>query len=130
MVFSGGGTEVEGTPTEGEWNRQRAMERGVQEGAALAAPRARYTSDEALSVVGQLRERGANRLILCTTAVHLPRAIDHYRRLGVTVIPLPCDFATRGEAETWSLALLTPRSSALAQVDAAAKEWMGRVVLR
>ncbi len=30
MVFGGGGTGVEGTPTEGEWNRGRAVERGVK----------------------------------------------------------------------------------------------------
>jgi uncharacterized SAM-binding protein YcdF (DUF218 family) len=130
MVFGGGGTGVPGTPTEGEWNRQRAVERGVPEAAALAAQRARFTSDEALSVVEQLRERGASRLILCTTAIHLPRAIDHYRRLGVAVTPLPCDFATRGSAESWSLALLIPRGPALSLVDATAKEWMGRIVPR
>jgi uncharacterized SAM-binding protein YcdF (DUF218 family) len=57
----------------------------------------------------------------------LPRAAEHYRGLGFTVTPLPSDFATRGEAEEWSWALLIPRGMALAQTDAAAKEWMGRV---
>jgi uncharacterized SAM-binding protein YcdF (DUF218 family) len=126
MVFGGGGTGVEGTPTEGEWNRGRAVERGVPEGAALAAGRARYTSDESQLVAERLRERGAKSLIVCSSAAHLPRAAEHYRRLGFTVTALPSDFSTRGAAEGWSWALLVPRGIALAQVDGVAKEWMGR----
>ena len=127
MVFGGGETGVPGTPTEGEWNRQRAMERGVPESAALAAGRALYTQDESQLVAERLRERGAQSIIVCSSAVHLPRAAEHYRRLGFTVTPLPADFATRGAAEGWSWALLIPRGMALAQVDGVAKEWLGRL---
>ena len=125
MVFGGGGTGVPGTPTEGEWNRQRAVERGVISTAAVAAGRALYTSDEAELIGELLRERAVTRLILCTTATHLPRSVDHYQRLGFEVIPLPSDFATRGAAETWSFKLFVPRSLALAQTDNALREWLG-----
>jgi uncharacterized SAM-binding protein YcdF (DUF218 family) len=128
IVFGGGEAGVPGTPTEGEWNRARAIERGVTERATLAAPRALYTSDESQLVAERLRERGARTIIVCSSAIHLPRAAEHYRGLGFTVIPLPSDFATRGAAEDWSWALLIPRGMALAQTDAAAKEWMGRAV--
>jgi uncharacterized SAM-binding protein YcdF (DUF218 family) len=64
-------------------------------------------------------------VIVCTSAMHLPRAAEHYRALGFTVTPLPADFATRGVAEGWSWALLVPRGLALSQVDAVSKEWMG-----
>jgi uncharacterized SAM-binding protein YcdF (DUF218 family) len=127
MVFGGGSTGVPGTPTEGEWNRERAIQRGVPSDAALATDRALYTSDESQLVAEALHGRGARRIIVCSTAMHLPRAAEHYRRLGFDVTPLPCDFATRGEAEGWSWALLIPRGLALAQTDAAAKEWLGRV---
>ncbi|MFM1882524.1 MAG: hypothetical protein RJA05_933 [Planctomycetota bacterium] len=93
IVFGGGETGVPGTPTEGRWNRARAIERGVAE---------------------RLRERGARTIIVCSSAMHLPRAAEHYRGLGFTVIPLPSDFATRGAAEEWSWALLIPRGMALA----------------
>jgi uncharacterized SAM-binding protein YcdF (DUF218 family) len=128
VVFAGGGTGIEGTPTEGEWNRRRAIERGVPAKAALAAGQALYTSDEAQRAAERLRELGAKRLLVCTSAMHLPRAAASYRQLGFEVTPLPSDFATRGTAEGWSGALLIPRGLALAQVDAVAKEWMGRVV--
>jgi uncharacterized SAM-binding protein YcdF (DUF218 family) len=125
MAFGGGSTGIPGIPTEGEWNRSRAVERGVPEAAAFAAGRALYTSDESQLVATLLRERGAKTVIVCTSAMHLPRAAEHYRRLGFTVTPLPADFSTRGVAEGWSWALLVPRGLALSQVDAVSKEWMG-----
>jgi uncharacterized SAM-binding protein YcdF (DUF218 family) len=125
MVFGGGDCGIDGTPTEGEWNRRRAAERGVPEDATLSAGSAMYTSDESLLIAERLRARGARALIVCSSAMHLPRAANHYRTLGFTVTPLPSDFTTRGAAEEWSWALLIPRGPALSCVDSAAKEWLG-----
>ena len=125
IAFGGGGTGVPGTPTEGEWNRARAIARGAPADRAIAGPVALYTSDESEGIARVLRERGAKRIILCSSAVHLPRARMNYEKLGFEVTPLPSDFATRGAAEDWSWALLIPRGMALSQVDAGVKEWMG-----
>ena len=125
IAFGGGGTGVPGTPTEGEWNRARAIARGAPADRAIAGPVALYTSDESEGIARVLREHGVKRIILCSSAVHLPRARMNYEKLGFEVIPLPSDFATRGTAEDWSWALLIPRGMALSQVDAGLKEWMG-----
>jgi uncharacterized SAM-binding protein YcdF (DUF218 family) len=125
LAFGGGESGVPGTPSEGQWNRERAIARGVPADRAIAGPRASYTSDESEGIAEALRAHGARRIILCSSATHLRRAIGHYASLGFDVTPLPADFATRGEAESWSIALLVPRGVALQQVDAAAKEWMG-----
>jgi uncharacterized SAM-binding protein YcdF (DUF218 family) len=125
IAFGGGGTGVPGTPTEGEWNRARAIARGAPAERAIAGPVALYTSDESEGIARVLRERGVKRIILCSSAMHLPRARMNYEKLGFEVTPLPSDFATRGAAEDWSWALLIPRGMALSQVDAVVKEWMG-----
>ena len=125
IAFGGGGTGVPGTPTEGEWNRARAIARGAPADRAIAGPVALYTSDESEGIARVLRERGVKRIILCSSAMHLPRACMNYEKLGFEVTPLPSDFATRGAAEEWSWALLIPRGMALSQVDAGVKEWMG-----
>jgi hypothetical protein len=125
IAFGGGGTGVPGTPTEGEWNRARAIARGAPADRAIAGPVALYTSDESEGIARVLRERGVKRITLCSSAVHLPRARMNYEKLGFEVTPLPSDFATRGAAEDWSWALLIPRGMALSQVDAGVKEWMG-----
>jgi uncharacterized SAM-binding protein YcdF (DUF218 family) len=126
IVFGGGETGVPGTPTEGEWNRQRAIARGIPVERAIAGPKALYTADEAEGIAAVLEEASARTVIVCSSAMHLPRAANRYRAVGFQVIPLPCDFATRDAAETWSWALLIPRGLGLAQIDSAFKEWMGR----
>jgi uncharacterized SAM-binding protein YcdF (DUF218 family) len=133
IVFGSGDSGVPGAPTEGAWNRSRAIERGVPASAAIAAERALYTSDEASNVAAELQklgERGAQTIILCTSAWHLPRATRHYQALGLEVIPMPCDFMTRGPAEGWSPTLLIPRGHALWRVDTVAKEWLGMLAGR
>lgn len=125
IVFGGGSVGIDGAASESEWCAARAVARGIAPGRVITVPPALYTSDESESVARLLRERGATRIILCTSAMHLPRAATHYRALGFEVVPLPCDFSTRGGAETWSFKLLVPRSLALARCDACAKEWLG-----
>jgi uncharacterized SAM-binding protein YcdF (DUF218 family) len=127
IIFGGGESGVPGAPTEGEWNRARAVERGVPGNAAFATARALHTADESQLIARLLQEHGATKVIVCTTAIHLPRALRHYRSLGFEGLALPCDFATRGAAEAWSWVLLFPRGNALMMVDGAAKEWMGRL---
>ncbi len=125
VAFGGGGTGVDGTPGEGEWNRARAVARGVPPDRALCGPAARYTADESEGIAAELRARGVRRIIVCTSAMHMPRALRNYRNRGFEVIALPSDFATRGTAEAFSPALLIPRGLALALTDSWAKERLG-----
>lgn len=125
IAFGGGSTGIDGLPAEGEWNRSRAIARGVPADCALATPAALYTTDESAGMAEALHSRGVKQIIVCSSATHLRRATAHYEALGFTVTALPSDFATRGAAEEFSLALLIPRGIALGQVDSAAKEWLG-----
>jgi uncharacterized SAM-binding protein YcdF (DUF218 family) len=125
IVFGSGRTGVPDAPDEGEWNRRRALERGIPAAAAISASPALYTSDESENVADQLRALGAREIILCSSASHLPRALRHYQALGLRVTPLPSDFATRGPVEGWSATLLIPRAIALAMTDNCFREWIG-----
>lgn len=125
LVFGGGTSGVPGTPPEAEWCRDRALAAGVPPEAAVAGNEAKYTSDEAEGIAAMLRERGASRIILCTSAGHMRRALLAYRSRGFEVDPLPCDFGTRGTAERFSWGLLVPRGEGLAQTDRCVKEWLG-----
>lgn len=127
LAFGGGAPNVPCAPTEGTWNRIRAVERGIPADATLAGPAAQYTTDESDGLVRALRERGAVRIILCTSATHMRRARRIYELHGLEVIPLPCDFLTRGAAEAFSWGGFIPRGEALWQVDLCAKEWLGRL---
>ena len=98
--------------------------------APAVARWAAWTLEREYPPVAVERLPAADAIVVLGGAMHLPRAAEHYRRLGFTVTALPSDFATQGEAERWSWALLIPRAAALAQVDDVAKEWMGWMLQR
>jgi hypothetical protein len=96
--------------------------------AALVAGRAHYSSGESQLAAKRLRECGARTIIVCIIAIRLPHAAERHWGLGFPVIPLTSDFATRGAAEVGSWAVPISKCIALAQTDAAARDWMGRAV--
>jgi uncharacterized SAM-binding protein YcdF (DUF218 family) len=128
IVFGSGDSGVPGAPAEGEWNRARAIDRGVAPTAALDAAPALYRSDESRNVAARLGEIGAKSMLLCTSATHMRRASRHYEALGYDVRALPCDFVVVGPSEGWSPALLIPRAHALAATDTAMKEFLGALI--
>jgi uncharacterized SAM-binding protein YcdF (DUF218 family) len=125
IAFGGGGAPIPGGPSISDTVRHRAIERGIPAGAILVGGPALYTDDESAGIAAQLRERGVQRILLCTSASHMPRATLLYERFGLQVTPLPCDFETRGEAERFTWRMLLPRALALAQSENALKEWLG-----
>jgi uncharacterized SAM-binding protein YcdF (DUF218 family) len=131
LLVLGGGSF--GLPTDmlvGEFMRRAAVECGVPPEAILACGDAKYTTDEGASIAALVEPRGVRRILLCTSATHLPRATIAYERLGFDVVGLPCDFDTRGSGERMSALLLLPRGQALSQTENAVKEWLGLSVAR
>lgn len=50
------------------------------------------THDEALKVAALMNQRGIKRLLLVTSAYHMPRTVGVFRKIGVEVIPVPCNY--------------------------------------
>jgi uncharacterized SAM-binding protein YcdF (DUF218 family) len=50
------------------------------------------THDEALKVAALMKQRGLKRLLLVTSASHMPRAVATFRKTDVQVIPVPCNY--------------------------------------
>jgi uncharacterized SAM-binding protein YcdF (DUF218 family) len=126
IAFGSGVGRTPNAPTEGPWSRDRAISLGVPPDAILVGGDAFYTSDEAHSVAERLHARGATRIILCTSAFHMHRAMWHYRQEGFDVTPLPCHFLTRGTSDRFGWDQLIPSARALEQADLCVKEWLGR----
>lgn len=131
LLAVGGGTfELPGLSPVSNCMAEQARSRGVPPEAVIEGGPAFYTADESESVARKLQQRGVRRVLLCTSAVHMPRARLLYERLGLEVVPLPCDFDTRGAGERLSPLLLVPRGLALAQTENALKEWIGLTLYR
>lgn len=50
------------------------------------------THDEALKVAALMKQRGLKRLLLVTSASHMPRAVATFSKAGVQAIPVPCNY--------------------------------------
>jgi uncharacterized SAM-binding protein YcdF (DUF218 family) len=91
-------------------------------------PNAQDTSDEARFA---LRLSGTNRLVLVTSAAHMPRAMSIFGKRGVTPIPAPCDyhFVSDNKRMRWSH-LALPSGNGFQCSESALYEWLGSLYER
>ena len=52
----------------------------------------RDTHDEAVKVSAMFKEKGWKRVLLVTSAAHMPRSVAVFEKAGVVVDPVPCDY--------------------------------------
>jgi uncharacterized SAM-binding protein YcdF (DUF218 family) len=55
-------------------------------------PKAVNTYENGIFSQEILREAGAREVLLVTSAMHMPRAVGVFEKLGLTVVPAPTDF--------------------------------------
>ena len=81
----------------------------------------RDTADEAEIIAKMI---GPEKIILVTSAVHMPRSMALFRKRGLQPIPAPTDFRVR-EARGPVIAKVFPRGASLSEVETAAHEYLG-----
>ena len=111
---------------------------GVPPAALWLEPRSRNTYENAVETKKLLDARGIRRIILVTSALHMPRASAIFRKQGFDVIPAPTDYAVT--TALWDYYLtpdpaiqvfnLFPTAEALDNTMHALREYMGIVVYR
>lgn len=85
-------------------------------------PHSRDTRENALFTALYLKELGIKKVILVTSAYHLPRATMLFRREGLDVLPYPTDF--KREARYGPRSFL-PRHEVLSESAKGIKEYLG-----
>ena len=65
---------------------------GVPQGQIILEENARNTAENAQFSAELLRQMGAKRILLVTSAMHMPRAVPLFESLGMDVIPSPADY--------------------------------------
>ena len=110
---------------------------GIPTEAIVQEPDSLNTYENAVNVRKILAARGIRRVLLITSAMHMPRSLLIFKRQGIDVIPAPTDFLiSQGEIEelasTPKAAILNlfPDSDNLQQFTSAVKEYIGTVVYR
>ena len=87
------------------------------------------TAKEAAAVAALLRPMGADRVLLVTSAYHMPRARVLFERAGLRVHPFPVDFQVSAGRRP-SMADLLPSASSLRLSEQSLREILGRLAAR
>lgn len=114
-----------------------AVALGVPQTDIVIEPSSLNTHQNAINVKAILDEHNLQQILLVTSALHMPRALAVFRKLGIVVIPAPTDFHVTQEAfnsahNTWQGALLEliPETENLHNFTRSLKEYIGIGVYR
>lgn len=125
LVFTGGRLPWEKRTTlEGESSKAEAVLRGVPAKKIMVTREVGNTADEARAVADLIREHDWHRVILVTTAWHMPRAVLLFKRAGVDCVIFPVDFRT-DPARAVTLLDFIPKAEALHNTETALREYYG-----
>lgn len=110
----------------------------VPEDAIWLEPDSRNTHENAVNTHAILEPMGIDRIILVTSAVHMPRSVALFERLGFDVIPAPTDYRVtktdldrlRSPNPAVQLLNLIPSAENLAQTSGVLKEYIGLFIYR
>lgn len=140
IIMSGGRIDWKGPsegPSEAEDMAQIALEMGVPAAAIIQETTSLNTFQNAVNVKAILEQEKITKILLVTSALHMPRSLAIFEKQGIQAIPAPTDFivsrSTLAEISGTRQALLLsllPDAANLAQVTRALKEYIGLVVYR
>jgi len=132
VLMTGGNISFMSTPEqapEALLMAELAHEFGVPRSALLTETASQNTRENAVLSAPILRTHGVRRILLVTSAFHMPRSVAIFRRLGFEVIPAATDVLADEIRGDWLFAVL-PSAEALFHSTTALKEWFGLVVYR
>lgn len=111
---------------------------GVPDEALWLESESRNTYENALFSAKLLESKGVKRILLVTSALHMPRSVALFEHQGLEVIPVTTDFTvteevwygfTKGDIQSQLIGIF-PSTSYLSLTTNVIKEYMGMLVYR
>lgn len=126
----------DGSTTPAEDMREILLGMGVPESALIIESESQNTYENAVKAKELLAEQEITRVLLVTSAMHMPRSVALFEKQGFEVIPLPVDYSVteNDSAEDQRENLITkvlnvvPSTSNLALTTSALKEYLGMLI--
>lgn len=130
VILSGGRIHWRGSGTPESADMAELMgTMGVPATAILQDPTSLNTRENAVNVKKILDSQGIRQILLVTSAMHMPRSLLIFKKLGITAIPAPTDFNATYAEEPSSLEAtllsILPDADYLRQSNRALKEYLG-----
>lgn len=110
---------------------------GVPSTAILEESLSRNTHEAGVDVKQILLDHNIHKVLLVTSAIHMPRALAVFRHEGIDAIPAPTDFEDSGPPPKGTLGMLAetalqlpPDVDSLGQSSRVVKEYLGLIAYR
>lgn len=131
IVIASGGNVFPQTVGEAEsvYTSEILQQWGVRKNAILLESASRNTHENALETKKLLEIHGLNKVLLVTSALHMPRALATFRSAGIEVIASPTDFQVTQYERPVILSWL-PTAGSLSATTSTLKEFLGIAVYR
>jgi len=132
VILSGGRVDWRGGKLPESADMATMMETmGVPKAAMLEDPTSRNTRENAVNVKQIMDSQGIRRVLLVTSAVHMPRSLLIFKKLGIEAIAAPTDFNVTQSDPNYqvpfeeNLLNWLPDADRLRQTTRALKEYVG-----
>lgn len=123
-IILSGGTVFAYTGCEADIEHRVLKACGVKEKYLIKEDKSRNTVENARFTHEICKERKFKRLLLVTSAFHLPRSVEIFKKEGLEVIPYPTDYRCDLETNFDAFAFV-PNAYDLESVSLALKEYLG-----
>jgi uncharacterized SAM-binding protein YcdF (DUF218 family) len=135
VILSGGRIQWNGAGQPESQDMAEVLEfLGVPASAMLQDPNSLNTYQNAVNVKAILEQQQIRRILLVTSAMHMPRSLLIFRKLGIEAIPAPTDFlvvdADDPVTSEGRLLSLLPDGENLRMTNRALKEYIGLWIYR
>ena len=124
MILTGGKLPWSVGKPEGEYLRDVAIKYGVPNKNILLTENVENTDQEA-KAVGKLLNKTSPKIILVTSAFHMPRAQKVFEAVGINIEPFAVDFLSG--ADKYTIMNFIPSAGALNQTSFFIRELIGRL---
>ena len=124
LIFTGGKLPWSIGVPEGEYLRNVAIKYGVPKKNILLTENVENTDQEAKAIM-KLLSVDNPKVILVTSAFHMPRAKKVFEAAGISVVPFPVDFMSLTEKLTFMSFM--PKASSFSETSFFVREIIGRV---
>ncbi|MGB3671309.1 MAG: YdcF family protein [Phormidesmis sp.] len=136
LILSGGRITWRGGSgaSEADDMKEFALAMGVPESAILLEGTSLNTQQNAVNLKPILDQQSVESVLLVTSAIHMPRSVAIFSKLGISVIPAPTDYLVPTETQINTLEgrilALLPEAKSTAHFTQALKEYVGFVIYR
>lgn len=127
VLSGGGGLMVASGESEAETARRFFVGLGIDDSRLVLEGESRNTAENA-RFTRDLLSQGSGKIILVTSAFHMPRSVGLFRAAGLDVVPWPTDYRSTGN-QGFGVEFTDPDQN-FDTASTAIREWIGLAVYR